>query len=306
MTLAQLRVFLAVVRAGSFSAAAVALAMTQPSVSEVVRRLEEQYGVALFMRGSRRLTVTPAGETLLPLAEQVVEAADAADRALRSLVALAGGVAVFGLLRNANYYFLSRLLETFHARHPQVRLRILGLNSVEVAEDVLSGRLEAGLVVLPVEGSGLEITPLARDEVVFVTADPERAKHAVTMADLARTHLVLYDAHYGWRDPTRRQVAERAQQEGVTLQAHIEVEHVETALQLVAHGAGDTFVSRAVTRSPVFPAALHVTPFATPLHDTIALIQRSGAVLSPATREIAELAKSMLLDHVQPDGTLTS
>lgn len=297
MTLNQLRAFLAAARLGTFSAAAAELRTTQPSVSELIKRMEDHYRVPLFTRGARRLVLTSAGEELLPYAQQAVEAADAADRALRSLTSLEGGVATFGLLRNANYYFLSQLLETFHRQHPQVRLRVIGLNSVQVAEAVTAGDLEAGLVVLPIDGEGLDITPLMRDEVVYVSADPERTRRPVTMADLAGPPLILYDAHYGWRDPTRRQLAERAQLEGVTLSAAIEVEHVESALHIVAGGAGDTVVSRAVAGSRGFPENLHVVGFAEPLYDTIAMVRRHGAVLSPATREIARLARRMLLER---------
>ncbi len=223
LPLNQLRAFLAAARLGTFSAAATELRTTQPSVSELIKRMEEHYRVPLFTRGARRLVLTSAGEELLPYARQAVDAADGADRALRSLTSLEGGVATFGLLRNASYYFLSELLETFHEQHPQVRLRIIGLNSVQVAEAVTAGDLEAGLVVLPIDSAGLEITPLMRDEVVLASADPERARRPVTMADLAAAPLILYDAHYGWRDPTRRQLAERAQLEGVTLTATREI-----------------------------------------------------------------------------------
>ena len=297
MTLNQLRAFLAVVTLGTFSAAAVELKMTQPSISELIKRMEEHYGVQLFARGARRLVLTPAGTELVSYARQAVAAATAADRALRSLTSLSGGVATFGLLRNANYYFLSELLEKFHERYPRVRLRIIGLNSVEVAEAVAAGDLEAGLVVLPIESDGLAVTPLRRDEVLFASASSDRTAHPVTISDLAASNLILYDAHYGWRDPTRRQIAERAQLEGVTLSAQIEVEHVETALSIVASGAGDTFVSRAVTRSRGFPDVLHTVGFAEPLYDTIAMVQRQGSVLSPATREIARLARRMLLER---------
>lgn len=297
MTLNQLRAFLRVAALGTFSAAAVALGMTQPSISELVKRMEETYGVRLFTRGARRLVLTAAGEQLLPFAKQAVDGADGADRALRSLTSLSGGVATFGLLRNANYYFLSELLETFHSRYPGVQLRIIGLNSVEVAEAVAAGELEAGLVVLPIDAEGLSVTPLMRDEVLFASADASRTEHPVTVADLAATELILYDAHYGWRDPTRRQLAERAQLEGITLTPRIEVEHVESALAIVALGGGDTIVSRAVAESKGFPEGVHTAPFADPLYDTIAIIQRRGNVLSPATREIARLAQRMLLEH---------
>ncbi|WP_234383969.1 LysR family transcriptional regulator substrate-binding protein, partial [Streptomyces sp. NRRL WC-3723] len=117
------------------------------------------------------------------------------------------------------------------------------------------------------------------------------------MADLAAAKLILYDAHYGWRDPTRRQLAERAQVAGVTLSAVIEVEHVESALHIVARGAGDTIVSRAVAHSRTFPEGLHTIGFAEPLYDTIAVVRRQGTVLSPATQEITRLARRMLLAH---------
>lgn len=297
MTLNQLRVFLTVARLESFSAAATALGMSQPSVSELIRRLEDVYGMQLFVRGPRRLTISSAGETLLPFAQQAVDAAEDGDRALRSLTTLSGGVAVFGLLRNADHYFLSQLLETFHDRYPKVRLRTVGLNSVEVAEMVQHGDLEAGLVVLPVDVAGLAVTPLLRDEVVYVSADPKRTAKPVTMADLAARDLVLYDAHYGWTDPTRRQIAERAQLAGITLHPLIEVEQVEAALGLVSRGAGDTFIARAVMRSAAFRPELTVTSFAEPLYDTVALVRREDTALSPATRELARLARELLLEH---------
>ena len=143
-SLAQLRAFREAARTGSFTAAASELAMTQASVSELVRRIEDDYGVALFRRGGRRLTLTSAGSELLPFAEQAVAAADSGGNALRSLRSLGGGVATFGLLRNADHYLLSELIQEFHRRYPKVRVRLVGLNSVEVALAVANGQLEVG------------------------------------------------------------------------------------------------------------------------------------------------------------------
>jgi DNA-binding transcriptional LysR family regulator len=118
----------------------------------------------------------------------------------------------------------------------------------------------------------------------------------MTVEQLAQTRLVLYDAHSGWRDPTRRQIAERAASAGVRLEPWIEVEHVETALNLVANGAGDTFTSRAVATSSACPPGVGIVAFDPPIYDTIALIRRQNRPLSPATREIARLAQQMLKD----------
>jgi DNA-binding transcriptional LysR family regulator len=268
--------------------------ISQAAVSELVRRLEDEHRVALFNRGRRTLVLTAAGQELVPHAEQSVAAAENGARALRSVQSLSGGVATFGVLRNADYYLLSGLVSSFHAEHPNVRTRMVGLNSVQVAGEVAAGTLEAGLVVLPIEDDGLIVTPLARDEVVFASADPGRLCEPMTVERLATTRLILYDAHSGWRDPTRRQVAERAALAGVKLQPWIEVEHVETALNLVASGAGDTFTSRAVATSSACPAQVGTVAFEQPIYDTIALIRRENRPLSAATREIARLAQQML------------
>lgn len=295
VTLNQLRAFLAATRLGSFTAAADELAVTQAAVSELVRRMEDEYGQPLFTRGARRLVLTAAGEELLPHAEQATAAADQAAQALQAMGRLTAGTAIFGMLRNAEYYLLSDLVEQFHGLYPQVRVRLVGLNSAGVAASVAAGDLEAGLVVLPIDDEGLEVSPWLRDEVLYASADPDRVTAPVTISDLAATDLVLYDAHYGWADPTRRQLAERAQLAGLKLEPRIEVEHVESALNLVSRGVGDTIVSAAVATSPAFPGNVRTVPFEEPMHDTIALIHRRGAVLSPGTRELARLARDMLV-----------
>lgn len=294
-SLNQLRAFVLAAQTGTFTAAAAEIGTAQASVSELVRRLETEYGLDLFVRGRRRLVLTAAGEELLPHAEHSVEAADNGAQALRSLRSLGGGVATFGLLRNANYYLLSGLIEPFLQRHPQVRVRLIGLNSVGVAKAVASGELEAGLVVLPIDDTGLRVTPLMRDEVLFATTDPECAAMPVTIEQFAQSRLVLYDAHVGWSDPTRRQLSDRAQLRGLKLDPWVEVEHVESALALVSHGVGDTIICQAGADHPAFPGNIHVAPFEERLYDTIALVQRESGALSPATSELMHLARQLLL-----------
>lgn len=200
LSLIQLRVFVSAAQCGSFTAAAKELHMSQPTVSETIRRIEQQYGTPLFVRGARRLTLTAPGEELLPLAEQTLASADGADRALKAVTGLQGGTASIGLLRNAKYYAMADLLTSFHARYPNVRLRVIGVNSADVADLVRDGGLEAGLVVLPVDTSDLSVTPLLRDEVVFASSYSWRTG-PVSIEDIVEAKLILYDAHAGWRDP---------------------------------------------------------------------------------------------------------
>ncbi|PDQ36211.1 MAG: LysR family transcriptional regulator [Candidatus Lumbricidophila eiseniae] len=298
MTIVQLTAFLAALEHGSFTAAAMELDTTQASVSELIARLERELNAALFIRGGRRLVPTDAAVTLREHAERAVNAIASGVDAVRANNALESGTCTFGVLRNAAYYNLSDLVQRFHRRYPGVIVRLVGLNSSLVAESIAAGEIEAGLVVLPVDESGLRIRPLFRDEVLYASARRSPQTGSLSVEELSRAKLVLYDAYAGWKDPTRRQLLERARLKGLRIDPAIEVEHVETALSLVATGAADTIVSRTIAESTSFPPGINLTPFDDPLFDTIALAQRENTDLSPATARIAELAERTLLARV--------
>jgi len=298
MTLTQLRAFLIAATLGSFTAAAEELGTTQPTVSELVRKLEVEYGLALFVRGGRRLRLTVAGEELLPWAQRTTEDADRGIAALRALRGMTGGSVSIGVLRNAAYYFLADLIERFRTDHPDVRLRVVGQNSAEVAAGVRSGAFDAGIVVLPVDAEGLEVTPILRDEVLWVSSDPQSVESPVTLDHIAACPLIVYDAHYGWDDPTRRQLAERAQMRGLQLEPVVEVEMVGPALELVRRGVGETMVSRSIAASSTFPKELHTASMDPPLFDAIAVITRRDSALAPAAAELMRVAARMALGAV--------
>lgn len=302
MTAAQLRAFLAALDLGSFTAAASYLESTQASISELVSRLERETGTRLFTRGGRRLMPTGAANELHPHAVQAVAAIDAGMASLNAVNSLEGGVCTFGVLRHAAYYDLSDLAQRFHRRYPKVRVRLVGLNSALVADSIAAGAIEAGLVVLPVPEQGLKVKPLFRDEVVYASARRSPDAGPVTWEELVSNSLVLYDAYAGWRDPTRLQLLERLQTRGLEIDPVVEVEHVETALSLVASGAADTFVSTRVAQAHSFPQNVMTTSFQEPFFDTIALAQRVSGTMSPATRAFAELAQRTLLKKVATDG----
>lgn len=298
MTLAQLRAFLAALEHGSFTAAATELDLTQASISELVSRLEHELGVRLFTRGGRRLVPTAAATELRAHAEQALAAVRNGAETVHSLTSLQGGTCTFGVLRNAAYYSLADLVETFHHRYPDVRVRLTGINSAAVARSIAAGEIEAGLVVLPVDDRDLHIRPLFRDEVLYASATRKVRADPVSIHEIAEAKLVLYDAFSGWDDPTRRQLIERARLAGLTIEPAVEVEHVETALSLVATGAADTIVSRTIAESDVFPAEIRTFAFTDPMYDTIALVHRRGVTVSPATARLAELAEQMLMERV--------
>jgi DNA-binding transcriptional LysR family regulator len=165
-------------------------------------------------------------------------------------------------------------------------MRLVGRNSSAVADRVRRGELEAGVVLLPVDDDKLDVRPIVRDEVLYVSASPERTSRPATIERLAATPLVFYDAESADRDPIRRQLAERAQALGLRLTPRVEVELKDIALRLVAAGIGDTYLPSAYTRAPYYPEGLSTAPFRPALYDTFAVITRPGARVSAGTREL--------------------
>lgn len=291
MTLQQLRYVVEAARHGSLSAAAETLYLSQPSLSEQVRRLEDELGVALFVRVGRGLELTEAGRRFLPEAERALAAVEHAREVAAEVRELRGGTITFGTFGIASWFGISDVIETLRRRYPDVRLRAVGQNSSEVADAVREGRLEAGIVVLPIDDQGLDVQPAIRDEVLYVSADPARTARRMSIKRLAAAPLILYDARWGEADPTRRQLADRAQRAGVRLEPTIEVEEVEVALDLAARGLGDTIVDSTIATGPRFPAGLRTVPFAEPLYETFAFIARRGAPLSPGVRAVVQAVR---------------
>lgn len=298
MNLQQLEYVVATLEHGSFSGAAGALMLSQPSVSEQVRALEAELGVALFVRGARGVVPTAAAEALRPHAEAVLEEVALAREAVVSQRELRGGVATFGIYGAARIYPGTDLVAAFRRRYPSVQVRLVGLNSAEVALEVRDGTLEAGMVALPIDDRGLELRPFMRDEIVYVSTDPARLRRAMTIERLVQAPLILSEASYRLEDSTRRQFAELAQRAGVSIEPQIEVEDVETAIELVARGLGDAFVARGVLLAlgARVPRRVGWVPFAEPVYDTYAFVNRRGARLSPASRAFMELCEQRMTE----------
>jgi DNA-binding transcriptional LysR family regulator len=291
MTLQQLRYFVAAADHGSFSAAAAALLLAQPSLSDQIRRLEAELGVPLFTRARRRLVLTEAGRAFRPHAERTLVAAEEAADSVREVRTLAGGTASFGTFGSAHQYLLGGLVQDFRRRHPAVRVRVVGQNSVEVADAVREGTLEAGLIALPVDDRGLELRPAIREEIHYVSADPERVAAPKTIAAVAAAPLILYDARWGAIDPLRRQLAERAQAAGVRIEPVIEVEYLAAALDLAARRLGDTVCAPRALPTRGAGGRLHSVALDPPMYDTFAFVTRRNAQLSPATRAFMAVAE---------------
>lgn len=288
LSLQQLRCFLATVDTGSFTAASEVLDVSQPAVAEQVRNLERALGIELFVRGGRGVRLTTAGSAFAERAAAVLRTLDEAVSSVEDVRAIRTGTLAFGLLSTPEAYGIDRFASAFAHEHPGVALQLVGRNSSDAADRVRRGELEAAMISLPIDDDGLGVRPFARDEVVYVSADPARTAAPVSIEDLTTRPLILYDAESGDRDPLRRQLNERAQELGLRLPARVETETMVMALRLVADGVGDTYVPRAHTAASYFPPGLSITAFTPAFHDTFAVVVRRGGRLSPASSAFVE------------------
>jgi DNA-binding transcriptional LysR family regulator len=286
LSLQQIRCFCAAVELGSFTAAAAALRVSQPAVAEQIRKLEHALGADLFVRAGRGVVLTEVGRAFAEHAARSLRAVEDAAGSVGELTGLRGGTVALGIFGEPSAWRMDQLVAAFMRRHPDVSVRVVGRNTSAVVERIRRGELEAGVVLLPIDADKLDVRPIVRDEVVYVSADPERTRQPATIERLAATPLVFYDAESADDDPIRRQLAERAQAEGVRLQPKVEVELKDMALRLVAAGIGDTYLPSAYTRAPYYPAGLTTAPFRPALYDTFAIITRPGTRLSAGVREL--------------------
>jgi DNA-binding transcriptional LysR family regulator len=286
LSLQQIRCFCAALELGSFTAAAEALGVSQPAVAEQIRKLEQTLGSDLFIRAGRGVRATDAGRAFAEHATRSLRAVEDAAASIRELTALTRGTIAVGIFGEPSAWRMHELVAAFLRRHPDVSVRLVGRNSSAIVERVRRGELEAGVVLLPIDDDKLDVRPILRDEVLYVSAARERTRHPATIERLAATPLVFYDAESADKDPIRRQLAERAQALGVRLQPKVEVELKDIALRLVAAGIGDTYLPSAYTHAPYYPDGLSTASFSPALYDTFAIITRSGTRLSPGVREL--------------------
>ena len=302
-SLHQLRCFLTTYEHGSLTGAAAELGYAQPSVSEQIRALEKSVGAPLFRRVGRGVVPTTVADTLRPHAERTLAAADDTWRAARSATALETGTIRFGMFGTARLYLGAGLVADVLRQHPGVRVELIGQNSSDVQDELRRGRLEAAMIAVPtVTSEGMSVTPVARDELVYISNDPERLTTPVTAQRLARASLVMPETTWRADDSTRIILRQMLHETGRNPQTRIEVEDVETAVELVGMGLADSVVPRGAAEQllPRLAPGAGMVPLRPRQWDTLAIVHRAGATLSPAARLMIELATRRIQSIAEP------
>ena len=303
LSLHQLTCFLATYEHGSLTAAAAELGYAQPSVSEQIKALEKTLGVPLFRRVGRGVVPTTVADTLRPHAERVLAAVDDAREAVQSVKSFETGTIRFGMFGIARLYAGSGLIADVLSRYPGVRVELVGQNSTEVFEDLRRGRLEAAmLAVSTVTSEGMTVTPIAREELVYVSTDHERVASPVTAHRLSQASLVMPETTYRAVDSTRLTLRQMLHETGRNPQTRIEVEDIETAVELVGMGYADTVIPKGAAEQllPRLAPQARWVSLRPRQYDTFAIVHRADALLSPAAQLMIELATTRLQQIAEP------
>ena len=169
MDLRQLEILQAIAETGSFTACGRKLNVSQSAISRQILLLEEELGEPLFLRVGRQVRMTPAAESLVQLGQRVfqdvretVGTITDRTRALRGTLRLAGGMTVC-------LYVFPPLLKHLKRVHPQLDIRLTVATATRSVEEIRAGRVDAGLLTLPVEESDLVTVPVLREELLLVT-----------------------------------------------------------------------------------------------------------------------------------------
>ncbi|HEY2023589.1 LysR family transcriptional regulator [Paraburkholderia sp.] len=203
--LRQLRYFVTVAEEKHFGRAAVRLSMTQPPLSQAIRALEQTLGVELFARTKRSVELTPVGADLLPEVQRLLAAAEGLRPLAQSLARGEAGVLSLAFVSTADYGLLPLLLRDFGVRHPRVRLELTEATSDVQVDELVAGRINAGLVIAPLpprHAAQLSWLPIAREPLIIAmsTEMAQRVPGAASNAEPNGAVAEWLDAPLSLRD----------------------------------------------------------------------------------------------------------
>lgn len=238
MNHAQLRAFHAVASEGSFTRAAEALHVTQPTLSGQVKALEERYEVKLFDRRGRRVYPTELGQSLLGLTRRLFSLENEAEQILGAAKGLKRGH--LRLAADAPFHVIGALSD-FAKRYPGIRLSLTIGNSEQILEDLVEHRADVAVLANIPEDQRIHAVPFRKDRLIaFIERDHGWAgRESVTLKELAGRRLVLREIG----STTRRLFENAMAAKGLALGEVLEVNSREAVRETVAAGLGIGVVS---------------------------------------------------------------
>jgi DNA-binding transcriptional LysR family regulator len=290
MELRQLRYLVALSEERHFTRAANREHIAQPALSQQIRRLEDEVGIPLVQRTTRRVTLTDAGELLVARARRVLAEIDAAQAEMEELRGVHSGRVTVGAMHTMGPVDVSLVLAIFYERHPGVELTVREQSSEELAEMLRADELDLAFLSVTerIESHGLGLQQLVSEELVAVLPVGHRLarRRRIRMAELSGEKFISY------RDGSRLREVLVSAGRGAGFEPHVTLESNESPRirRLVARGLGVAILPRSDAESPGAEIAA-VTLISPGLTRDITLAWREGRRQAPAAAEFIDLAK---------------
>ena len=236
----QLRAFHYVAYLGGFSRAAEFLFLTQPAISEQVRKLEQYHDDLLFHRERKRVRLTNEGEQLFRYTKQYFEVEKKIEEYLSATSAVLDGE--LRIVADSAHH-ITFLLGKFCKQYPHVSVTLNTGNTESILENLRAYNAEIGIVGAVPQGKDMEILDLGSTEITAFAANdfPLNSKRSITIKDLSKLPLIFRESG----SKTRQKLVDEAKKHGINLKPAIVAEGREAVREVVASGAGIGFVSQA-------------------------------------------------------------
>lgn len=303
MNLRDLRYLVALAEHRHFGRAAEACFVSQPTLSTQIRKLEEELEVALVERAPRKVMLTPAGREIAERARRVLaEVEQLKETARRSRDPEAGTVRL-GLFPTLGPYLLPHVVPRLRQRFPRLELLLVEEKTEEILHRLRDGRLDAGLLALPLHEDSLHAEPLFDEP--FVLAVPEghpfARRRTLAMSELAGEDLLLLEEGHCLRD----QALDVCRLAGAAERSGFRATSLETLRQMVAANVGMTLLPTLAIKPPVAPPEhIHLLRFqGKPPRRRIALVWRRSSAMDGFLKKLAEVLRGLpknLLDPSKP------
>ncbi|MFE0923233.1 LysR substrate-binding domain-containing protein [Streptomyces nigra] len=287
MEIRQLRYFLAVAEECHFGRAAARLHLAQPALSQQIKQLEGELGIALFHRTTRQVALTEAGRQLADHARTLVGGEERARAHLHELAAGRAGRVSVGFIGTATYDVLPRVARTVRAQLPGVAMDLHGeILAPRLVEGLLDETYDLVVVREAASGDGLCVAPLRSEPLVAVLPShhPLASRRVVALEELAGEPFVIHPSQA--RSSMHDRVLAACRRAGFEPSPLVEVSETATLVVFVAAGHGVALVPQSV-QSLSLEGVTYV-PLAVPETVDLLLVRRTGRN-SPATTRVAEV-----------------
>lgn len=284
-----LQAFVSVAERGSFLRAAAHLNLSQTALSHRMKKFEEDLGVALLVRTTRQVSLTPVGLELLPKARRLMDELSTSLDHIREQSSRQDERVVIGCLPTIAAYRLPRILRDFSALHPNVAVKIFDNSAMEIAQLVQSGTAEFGLTIVSPNVADLDIKVLAKEPFVLLCAkdEPLAKRRFANWSHLGGTPLIRISPQAGNRVLIDDALGSRRE----ALNWRYEVQHLQTAVGMVLAGVGVAVVPKSAESAPGI-AGLVAVPLRNPsIHRTLGILMKRDRPLSRTAQALLQMIR---------------